>query len=77
MAFLCQDEEESDIEAVEKVERNEDEEEEDEEGEEEEEDEKITRNWSVLKTSPQLRKSKVFFHVSRLHDMLWWTGWIV
>ena len=65
MAFLCQDEEESDIEAVEKVEGNEDEdeEEEDEEGEEEEEDEKITRNWSVLKTSPQLRKSKVFFRV--------------
>ncbi|XP_065856465.1 protein PLASTID TRANSCRIPTIONALLY ACTIVE 12, chloroplastic isoform X1 [Euphorbia lathyris] len=34
------------------------EEEEDEEVEEEEADEKITRNWSVLKATPQLRKSK-------------------
>lgn len=31
------------------------------EEEEEEEDEKITRNWSVLKSTPQLRKSKVFY----------------
>ncbi|KAF7842906.1 protein PLASTID TRANSCRIPTIONALLY ACTIVE 12 isoform X1 [Senna tora] len=42
---------------------NDDEEEEsdleDEEEEEGEEDEKITRNWSVLKSSPELRKSKV------------------
>lgn len=29
-----------------------------EEEEEEEEDEKITRNWSVYKTTPQARKSK-------------------
>lgn len=30
-----------------------------EEGEEEEAEEKITRNWSILKTTPQPHKSKV------------------
>lgn len=36
-----------------------DEEEEESEFEGEEEEEKITRNWSVLKSTPELRKSKV------------------
>ncbi|XP_054777867.1 protein PLASTID TRANSCRIPTIONALLY ACTIVE 12, chloroplastic [Prosopis cineraria] len=48
------DEEDSELEGV----GEEEEEEEGEEDEEEGEGEKITRNWSVLKTSPQLHKSK-------------------
>ncbi|XP_050234322.1 protein PLASTID TRANSCRIPTIONALLY ACTIVE 12, chloroplastic [Mercurialis annua] len=40
------------------VDEDEEEKEEDGEDEDEEEDEQITRNWSVLKTNPHLRKSK-------------------
>lgn len=47
------------------------------EGEEEDEEEKINRNWSVLKTSPQLRKSKVLLYFTWLHSILSWTVWIV
>jgi hypothetical protein len=57
--FIDQDEEDSDVD-VEEVVGEEEEEVEAEGDEEEEEDEsKINRNWSVLKTTPQLRKSKV------------------
>lgn len=56
--FINQDEEDSDID-VEEVVGEEDEEEVEVEAETEEDEEKIDRNWSVLKTTPQLRKSKV------------------
>lgn len=36
---------------------------EDSEGEVDDEEEKITRNWSVLKNTPQLRKSKVIVFI--------------
>jgi len=55
--FIDQDEEDSDVEVEEVV--GEEEEEVEAEGDEEEDESKINRNWSVLKTTPQLRKSKV------------------
>lgn len=50
-SFYNQDEEDSDLDVEEGAGE--------EEGEGEGEDEKLSRNWSVLKSTPQLRKSKV------------------
>jgi len=55
--FIDQDEEDSDVDVEEVV--GEEEEEVEAEGDEEKDESKINRNWSVLKTTPQLRKSKV------------------
>nr|AFK42676.1 unknown [Medicago truncatula] len=52
------DEEDSDVDVEEVVGEGEEEEEVEAEGDEEEDESKIDRNWSVLKTTPQLRKSK-------------------
>lgn len=57
--FIDQDEEDSDVDVEEVVGEGEEEEEVEAEGDEEEDESKIDRNWSVLKTTPQLRKSKV------------------